>query len=219
MRLAIGLLAILALVATGQLSSARTGLSLNVSAATIQSESAPKILNVRRDGKRLLVSGESFQMGAKIVVNGEPQKTRNDADNPGALLIAKKAGKHLPADTVITIQVENPAESKSDPFAFFTGLMLTLADAGKPVHLKVKEQFLLSAKTDILYNVSLIVQDEAVVKKIADVGPPADGQAIYEAQRVGETNLFVTLNPKCADLIRQCKIPSLLYTFKLNVVE
>lgn len=219
MRLAICLLAILALVATGQLSRARTGPSSNVSAATIQSESAPKILNVRRDGKRLLVSGESFQMGAKIVVNGEPQKTRNDADNPSALLIAKKAGKHLPADAVITIQVENPAASKSDPFAFFTGLTLTLADAGKPVHLKVKEQFLLSAKTDILYNVSLTVQDEAIVKKIADVGPPADGQAIYEAQRTGQTNLFVTLNPKCADLIRQCKLPSLLYTFNLNVAE
>jgi hypothetical protein len=217
MRLAIGLLAILALLVTGQLNIARAGLSANVSAATIQSEPAPKIINVRRDGKRLIVSGESFQMGAKIVVNGEPQKTRNDEDNPNALLIAKKAGKHLPANAVITIQVENPVASKSDPFAFFTGITLTLADAGKPIHLKVKEQFLLSAKADVLYNATLTVQDESIVKKIADVGPPADGQAIYEAQRVGQTNLFAALNPKCADQIRECKIPSLLYTFNLNI--
>jgi len=219
MRLAICFLAILALLATGQMRIVRTGHSSNVSAATMQSVPAPKILNVRRDGKRLLVSGESFQMGAKIVVNGEPQKTRNDADDPTVLLIAKKAGKHLPVDAVITIQVENPAESKSDPFAFFTGLTLTLADAGKPIHLKVKEQFLLSAKVDILYNISVTVLDESIVKKIADVGLPADGQGIYEAQRTGQTNLFVDLNPKCADLIKACKIPSLSYKFNLNVEE
>src|SRR5689334_21998111 len=128
MRLAICLLVILAVLATGQLNLARTGQSANVSAATIQSEPAPKVLNVRRDGKRLLVSGESFQMGAVIVVNGERQKTRNDADDPNVLLIAKKGGKHLPANSLITIQVENGAEEKSEPFAFFTGLTLTLAD-------------------------------------------------------------------------------------------
>lgn len=219
MRLAICLLAILALLATGQLNIVRTGQAANVSAATIQSEPAPKILNVRRDGKRLLVSGESFQMGAVIVVNGERQKTRNDADDPNLLLIAKKAGKHLPANALITIQVENGAEEKSEPFVFFTGLTLTLADAGKPIHLKVKEQFFLSVKVDILYNVSVTVFDESIVKKIADVGSPADGQAIYEAQRAGQTDLFANFNPKCADLIRQCKIPSLSYTFNLNVAE
>src|SRR5437868_12394777 len=99
MRLAIRLLVILALVAIIQMSLARTSPSPNVSAATIQqSEPALKVLNVRRDGKRLVVSGESFQMGAVIFVNGERQKTRNDDDNPTSLLIAKKAGKHLPAD-------------------------------------------------------------------------------------------------------------------------
>jgi hypothetical protein len=219
MRRATCSLAILALLATAQLSAARAGHSSSVSAATIQSEPAPKIMNVRRDGKRLLVSGEGFGMGAAIYVNGARQKTRNDEDDPSALLIAKKGGKRLPADAVITIQVENAAEVKSDPFVFFTGLTLTLADAGKPIHLKVKEQFFLSAKVDVLYNVGLAVQDESIVKKVADVGPPADGQAIYEAQRAGQTNLFVTLNPKCADMIKACKIPALLYTFNLDVKE
>lgn len=218
MRLAIRLLAILALVAIIQISLVRTSPSPSVSAATIQqSEPALKVLNVRRDGKRLLVSGESFQMGAKIFVNGERQKTHNDEDNPTSLLIAKKAGKHLPADAVITIQVTNSDGVQSDPFAFFTGLTLTLEDAGKPTHLKVGEQFLLMAKTDDRYDVSVTVVDESIIKKIADVGLPAGGQAIYEAQHLGQTELSVAYNPKCAKLTPPCHILTQGYQFKLIV--
>ena len=218
MRLAIRLLVILALVAITQMSLARTSPSPNVSAATIQqSEPALKVLNVRREGKRLLVSGESFQMGAVIFVNGERQKTRNDDDNPTSLLIAKKAGKHLPADAVITIQVTNTDGAKSDPFAFFTGLTLTLEDAGKLIHLKVGEQFLLVVKLDDRYDVSVTLVDEAIVKKIADVGLPAGGQAIYEAQHAGQTQLSVALNPKCAKLTPPCHILTMGYQFNLIV--
>lgn len=217
MRLAIRLLTILALVATGQIGIARISHSPCVSAATIQSEPALKVLEVWRSGKHLFVSGESFKMGAVIFVNGERQKTRNDEDNPTSLLIAKKAAKHLPADAVITIQVTNTDGVQSDPFAFFTGLTLTLEDAGKPTHLKVGEQFLLMVKTDDRYDVSVTVVDESVVKKIADVGLPAGGQAIYEAQHTGQTELSVAYNAKCAKLTPPCQILTKGYQFKLIV--
>jgi hypothetical protein len=217
MRLAIRWLAILALLATLQLSIARTLHSPNVSAATIQSEPSLKVVNVRRDGKRLLVSGESFQMGAAIFVNGERQKTRNDEDNPASLLIAKKAAKHLPANAVINVQVTNHDGAKSDPFAFFTGLTLTLEDAGKPTHLKVGQQFLLLVKTDDRYDVSATVVDESIVKKITDAGLPEGGQAIYEAQHTGQTEISVAYNAKCAKLTPPCQILTKGYQFKLIV--
>jgi hypothetical protein len=216
MRLAIRLLTILALVAIIQMSVARTSYSPNVSAATIQSEPAPKVLNVRRNGKRLLVSGDGFQMGAMIVVNGERQKTRNDEDNPTSLLIAKKAGKHLPADAVVSIQVENPAEVKSDPFDFFNGLTLTVKDAGKTFHLSVGQRFQLLIELDT-YDVTTTVQDETILKKISD--PPALPAALwtYEAQRRGQTRLFALANPKCSKLKPACAVPSLSYQFDLIV--
>jgi hypothetical protein len=218
MRLAIRLLTLLALVATMQMSLVRTRTLPSVSAATLQqSEPVLKVLKVRREGKRLLVSGESFQMGAVIFVNGERQKTRNDEDNPTSLLIAKKAGKRLPADATITIEVTNTDGAKSDPFAFFTGLTLTLEDAGKPIHLKVGEQFLLLVKVDDRYDVSVTLVDESIVKKIADAGLPAGGQAIYEAQHPGQTELSVAYNPKCAKLTPPCHILTMGYQFKLIV--
>ena len=198
MRRAVGLLAILALMATAQINVTRTDHSAGVSAATLQSESSPKILNVRRSGKNLLVSGESFQAGAVIIINGERQKTRNDEDDPASLLVAKKAAKRLPPDAVVTIEVENSAAAKSDPFAFFTGLTLTVEDAGKTFHLKSGEQFLLLVKTDSRFDITATVVDQAVVKKVADGSGIPDAQAIYEAQRDGQTQLSVALDPKCA---------------------
>jgi hypothetical protein len=215
MKLAIRLLVMLTLVTTMQMSIARTSHSPGVSAATVQSE-PPRVLNVRRAGKRLFVSGESFQMGAVIVVNGEPQKTRNDEDNPTSLLIAKKAGKHLPADAVVTIQVENPTEVKSDPFDFFNGFTLTLKDTGKTFHLNVGQRIQLLIELDT-YDVTTMVQDETILKKISD--PPAFPAALwtYEAQRKGQTRLFAFADPKCGKLKPACATPSLAYQFDLIV--
>ena len=217
MRCAVGLLALLALLAAAQIHVARPNYAAGVSAAALQSEPPPKILNVRRSGKNLLMSGESFQMGAVVFINGERQKTRNDDENPTSLLVAKKAGKRLPLDAVVAIQVENSAAAKSDSFAFFTGLTLTIEDAGKTFHLKPGQQFLLQVKTDERYILTVTVVDESVIKKIADDGTVAAAQAIYEAQRGGQTQLSVALDPRCARLTPPCMIPTQGYEFTLVV--
>jgi hypothetical protein len=215
MRRAIGLLIFLALVATALVSITRPSHAAAVCAAAQQSES-PKIYKVSRSGKNLLIGGEGFQAGAVITVNGERVKTRNDDYNPEGLLIAKKAAKRLPPDAIVTIQVENSATAKSEPMAFFTGLTLTIEDAGKTFRLNPGQQFLLVVKTDTSFDINIAV-DQSIIKKIADGEGISDAQAIYQAERVGQTTLSVALDPKCGKLRPPCAIPSYGYEFNLIV--
>lgn len=215
MRLAIRLLILIAVVAAGQWSAGVGSYSPTLSAAA-QSEPAPKVLNVRRDGKRLLVSGEDFRTGAVIFVNGERQKTRNDDDSPDALLIAKKAGKGLAADAVISIEVKNADGMKSDPFPFFNGVTLTQENVGKPVHLSVGQRVLVSVKL-AYYNFTTTVQDDAILKLVTGPALQPAAQGLYEAQRRGQTQLAVTADPKCRDLEKTCGMPSYHYVFDIVV--
>jgi hypothetical protein len=70
-------------------------------------------------GKMLVVTGENFDPGAVILLNGKAQKTGNDAHNPTTSLIGKKAGRTIkPGDK---LQVRNSDGALSQEFAF-TGL-------------------------------------------------------------------------------------------------
>ncbi len=61
----------------------------------------PAIKNAVKSGKKLLVEGERFDAGAKVLINGAEQKTANDAQNPTRSLICKKAGRKIkPGDRV-----------------------------------------------------------------------------------------------------------------------
>ena len=76
----------------------------------------PKIIGASISGKKLFVTGENFQSGAVIILNGEEQKTRNDDQNPRTQLIGKKIRKTIqPGDR---LQVQNPGGPKSDEFTF-----------------------------------------------------------------------------------------------------
>ncbi|MBI3649644.1 MAG: hypothetical protein HY231_01200 [Acidobacteria bacterium] len=59
-----------------------------------------------------------FQSGAKIEVNGQTQKTANDAINPSTLLIAKQAGKFIASGTTVQLAVLNPNGTRSAPLSF-----------------------------------------------------------------------------------------------------
>lgn len=67
-------------------------------------------------GKKLFVSGENFDPGAVILLNGAVQITKHDAENPKTSLIGKKAGKKIqPGDK---LQVRNPNGTISLEFVF-----------------------------------------------------------------------------------------------------
>lgn len=67
----------------------------------------PLVTGAVLEGKRLIVSGSGFDDGAKILVDGEKQKTANEETNPEGVLIGKKAGKFIAPGSTVTIQVRN----------------------------------------------------------------------------------------------------------------
>ncbi|HXG63469.1 MAG TPA: choice-of-anchor V domain-containing protein [Blastocatellia bacterium] len=77
----------------------------------------PRITSARVDGKKLFVSGENFQQGAIVEMNGVDQKTKNEEDFSRELK-CKKAGKKInPGDTVDLV-VRNPDGARSAVFPY-----------------------------------------------------------------------------------------------------
>jgi uncharacterized delta-60 repeat protein len=72
-----------------------TSLKLDFDFAVVRYESGlriPRISSIAVSGKKLFIFGNNFDIGAKLYINGEKQKTANDEDSPSIRLIAKKAG-------------------------------------------------------------------------------------------------------------------------------
>lgn len=80
--------------------------------------SGPRITGASISGKKLIVNGVGFDDGAKILVNGEQQKTANDDQNPTTALIAKKAGKNITPGQTVTLQIRNSDGTLSSLFTF-----------------------------------------------------------------------------------------------------
>ncbi|HJQ23062.1 MAG TPA: delta-60 repeat domain-containing protein [Blastocatellia bacterium] len=79
----------------------------------------PVIQSVMIQGKKLIVSGHTFDIGAAILVDGQKQKkTANDEQSPDSKLIAKKAGNAIAPGQTVTIQVRNTDGQVSAPLSF-----------------------------------------------------------------------------------------------------
>ncbi len=78
----------------------------------------PAITGAEISGKNLLVSGSGFDKNAKILIDGQEQKTKNDKTNPSGTLIGKKAGKKIAPGQSVTLQVRNPDGSLSNQIPF-----------------------------------------------------------------------------------------------------
>lgn len=210
MRLGSSLIIGLVLLATGSFAA---GVSA-VQGLTIQSDDAPRIFNVQVKGKKLYLTGENFTAGAVILVNGEPQKTRNDEESPSTTLIAKKAGKRIPDNAVVTIQVQS-SNGLTDKFPFFKGRVVTLDDAGKTISLRVGDMFLLFLQKDS-YEFSPSVLDETILRKVADAGF-AGSQGVFEALRPGNTKLTAIGELPCHKATPPCLAPALSVEFSVIV--
>ncbi|HKP87595.1 MAG TPA: hypothetical protein VJZ26_15955 [Blastocatellia bacterium] len=217
MRFTICVLVGLLVMATGQITfDLRAGAQTVKASTQIQADAAPKVMDARLKGKKLILTGENFDPGAVILINGEPQKTKTDSDNPGTRLIAKKAGKNIPGDAVVSIQVLNAAGASSAAFGFFSGRTVTIDDGGKTIELTVGERILLVLKNDNL-EWAAEVQDSTILKKLTDVDIIAGAQGIFEAQRAGQTKLVAQGDPPCIKLKPRCLQPSVLFEFNIVV--
>lgn len=78
----------------------------------------PRIVGAATSGsKKLFVTGENFQDGARVWMDGEKQKTVNEEDF-SHLLKCKKAGKNITPGVPVSLVVRNPDGTESPPFIF-----------------------------------------------------------------------------------------------------
>lgn len=82
-------------------------------------KSSPKITTASVDGKKLIVTGENFDSGAKLLLESELQKkTSNDEGNPTTILIGKKAGRFIAPGQTVVLMVRNSDGSLSNAFSY-----------------------------------------------------------------------------------------------------
>jgi hypothetical protein len=77
----------------------------------------PLIKSAFISDKNLIVTGEHFEAGAVVVLKGNPQKTKNNAEDPN-ILVCKKTGKKIPKSETVTLQVKNRNGLMSSDYAF-----------------------------------------------------------------------------------------------------
>jgi N-acetylneuraminic acid mutarotase len=78
----------------------------------------PTIFEATVRKKRLIVTGQNFSEGAVILVDGEPQRTRNAANAPDTRLVSKKAGRQIDRGETVTLQVVNADGTASPEFEY-----------------------------------------------------------------------------------------------------
>ena len=87
-------------------------------AFVIKIVSPPRVAGASVSGKNLIVTGEGFDRGAMILVDGVEKRTRNDESKPATILIGKKAAKSVAPGLRVIIRVRNADGLLSDSFAF-----------------------------------------------------------------------------------------------------
>src|SRR5262245_22621941 len=189
--------------------------SSNVRASILQNQNAPRIINARVNGRKLILVGENFADGSVILLNGEPQKTRNDEESPTTILIAKKAGNNIPDGSAVNIQVQSSI-GVSEKFPFFKGRVVTLDDANKTISLHVGERILLVLITMNGYDFVPSVLDETILRRVADV-EIAGSKGVYEALKAGSTKLTAIGELACHRTEPSCLAPTLFVEFQVVV--
>jgi hypothetical protein len=69
-------------------------------------------------GKKLFVEGVAFHKGLVIFVDGVPQKTKPDENNPTEILIGGKAGRYIKRFGSFRLEIISAKGCRSSPFIF-----------------------------------------------------------------------------------------------------
>jgi hypothetical protein len=79
----------------------------------------PVLFQAVISGNHLILFGQGFDEGAKLRINDEQVKTRNEPPDPSQILFAKKALKRIKRGETVQLQVRNANGERSN-FLFFT---------------------------------------------------------------------------------------------------
>lgn len=83
------------------------------------STNRPVFLQALISGKKLILYGQNFQVGAVLRLNDEPERTANSDPDPSQVLVAKKAAKHIASGQTVQLQIEN-ADGRRSNLLFLT---------------------------------------------------------------------------------------------------
>jgi hypothetical protein len=172
-----------------------TALLVAAHASAVHAQTAPRIVNAKVEGKKLIITGENFEPRAKILIDGSQEKTKNLADDPTGTLIAKKGSKRIGFNQVVTLHVINPDGIPSSGFRFFGGPTLTLADLGKTVDLVVGQQFLVKLGGGYAWTVHFSELTNLVA--VPTLLPILGAQGIYEPVTPGKVAFIASGEPNC----------------------
>jgi hypothetical protein len=84
-------------------------------------QATPFVVGARIKGKNLIISGVGFGEGAVVLINGEPQKSKNDPDLPSRTLRVPKGKKRISSGEIAMVQVQNTDGELSDVAPVYGG--------------------------------------------------------------------------------------------------
>ena len=193
-------LALLLVVSLAHLSAGPASFNVVAKTPTVKAaiafQQSPKVVSARVKGKKLIVTGADFSSGAVLMINGQKQKTKNDAASPTTILIAKKGGKKIRGGEVTSLQVENSGGAISNEFGFFDGQTVTIEDGDKTLTLRVGDRFLLFLKTP-QYTWRIAQLDSTILKQVDDASLIQGAQGVFEAVGRGQTELVAVGELPC----------------------
>ncbi len=96
----------------------RTAKNADIDGFVTRFQIGPTVRDSVLKGNKLIVTGDNFDEGALIVLDGEEQRTRNDDQNPKSRLTGKKAGNKIAPGQSVMIRVKNPNGMISLEFKF-----------------------------------------------------------------------------------------------------
>lgn len=116
------------------------------------------------------------------------------------------AGSNTPTEEPTLISTETGAADQR---------VVTLADSGSTIQLKVGEGFLLKLGNEYTWDIS--ISDQSVISLRKGVMVILGAQGIYDALKPGAVQLSATGDPQCRQSVPACAAPSIQFSVTIEV--
>lgn len=165
----------------------------------------PFVVGAQIKGKNLIISGFGFGEGAVVLINGEPQKSKNDPDLPSRTLRAPKGAKRIPSGEIAMVQVQNTDGKLSDVAPVYGGANLHWTNNSDVprVRLQVRDRVLLYltnfGNTEFQWGVVQVY--DSIIRSVDDAVLPEVPEGahlqLFEAVQTGSVWLFAGGDVPC----------------------
>ncbi len=137
-------------------------------------------------------------------------------ETPSASGGAGTGSATVSATTSATSGATGAATSAATPAATGQGLIVTLADDGKTINLKVGQTFLLDLGEG--FNWTSTVANQNIISRVVGITVIRGAQGVYKADAPGTTTLTANGEPACRQAKPACGQPNRLFSVTITVV-